>query len=67
MTNNYVKILEGDVVVPCVLRGLGGKCVCLALCHWGRVHMRVQLQRVASDRGVRLVVIRVGGYIHNGV
>ena len=26
------------------LRGLGGKCIGMAVCHWGRVRMRVQMQ-----------------------
>ena len=34
---NYVR----DVAVPCGLRGLGGKCVCVAPCHGGARNMLV--------------------------
>ena len=29
-----------EVLSP-VLRGLCGKCICVALCHWGRMHVCV--------------------------
>ena len=33
------------------LRGLGGKCVCVAPCHWGARNMLAQTWRVAGERG----------------
>ena len=35
------------------LRGLGGKCVCDAPCHWGARSMLVQTRRVAGERQER--------------
>ena len=32
------------------LRGLGGKCVCVAPCHWGARNMLAETQRVAGER-----------------
>ena len=43
---NYVR----DVAGHADLRGLGGKCVCVAPCHWGARNMLVSTRRVAGER-----------------
>ena len=49
---------KGMSLCHAVLRGLGGKCVCVSPCHGGKEHKLVQTQRVMVtdrvDRGGQL-------------